>query len=111
MFLIRCYQVAVSPYLGRWCRFTPSCSAYGYRAIEQHGVVRGGWLTLCRLLRCHPFCRGGHDPVPNDEFRTSDSGLRISICRPTFRDVGVNGGRLAAKEHGKAQIYTVKTTA
>ena len=63
-FLIRAYQLTVSPWLGARCRFYPSCSHYALEAIERHGVCRGGWLTVCRLARCHPLCDGGYDPVP-----------------------------------------------
>ena len=65
LLLLRFYQVAVSPHLGRWCRFEPSCSEYARQAIEAHGAARGSWLAACRLARCHPFCKGGHDPVPS----------------------------------------------
>jgi putative membrane protein insertion efficiency factor len=58
------YQRAVSPGLPAACRFQPSCSAYGYEAIERYGALRGGWLALRRLLRCHPFHATGYDPVP-----------------------------------------------
>ena len=63
-FLIRSYQVLISPYLGRHCRFTPSCSSYAMEAIQKHGSLRGGWLAIKRIGRCHPFCEGGYDPVP-----------------------------------------------
>jgi putative membrane protein insertion efficiency factor len=63
-FLIRSYQVLISPYLGRHCRFTPSCSTYAMEAIEKYGSLKGGWLALKRIGRCHPFCEGGYDPVP-----------------------------------------------
>ena len=63
-FLIRSYQVLISPYLGRHCRFTPSCSAYAMEAIEKYGAFKGGWLAIKRIGRCHPFCEGGYDPVP-----------------------------------------------
>ncbi|WP_210396522.1 membrane protein insertion efficiency factor YidD [Motiliproteus sediminis] len=63
--LIRGYQLLVSPFLGNNCRFYPSCSAYVIEAIEVHGVVRGLWLGLRRILRCHPYCDGGIDPVPS----------------------------------------------
>lgn len=63
-FLIRAYQVAISPYLGDHCRFTPSCSAYAMEAIQKHGSLRGSWLAIKRIGRCHPFCDGGYDPVP-----------------------------------------------
>lgn len=65
MVLIRCYQVAVSPWLRPSCRFLPSCSQYAYEAIGRHGAWRGGILGAKRLLRCHPFgAKGGYDPVP-----------------------------------------------
>lgn len=64
LFLIRAYQLTLSPILGQHCRFTPSCSHYAREAIERHGPWRGGWLALRRIARCHPFCDGGHDPVP-----------------------------------------------
>lgn len=61
---IRAYQKLVSPLLPRSCRFTPSCSHYTVTAIERHGVVKGGWLALKRVGRCHPWNPGGYDPVP-----------------------------------------------
>ena len=63
-FLIRSYQVLISPYLGGHCRFTPTCSAYAMEAIDRHGSLKGSWLALKRIGRCHPFCDGGYDPVP-----------------------------------------------
>ncbi|TET51815.1 MAG: membrane protein insertion efficiency factor YidD [Anaerolineales bacterium] len=65
--LIRLYQKAFSPSNPPVCRFTPSCSAYAYEAIERYGVWRGGWLAFTRLLRCQPFSRGGYDPVPEPQ--------------------------------------------
>lgn len=62
--LIGFYRTAISPALPPSCRYTPSCSAYAVEAIELHGAGRGSWLALRRLLRCHPFHAGGHDPVP-----------------------------------------------
>jgi putative membrane protein insertion efficiency factor len=61
---IRLYQRAVSPLLGRNCRFSPSCSSYAIEALGRFGVVRGGILTIRRLGRCHPFGSSGFDPVP-----------------------------------------------
>lgn len=62
--LIRGYQRFISPALPPACRFTPSCSQYALEAVTRYGVVRGGWLAVRRLARCHPFHRGGPDPVP-----------------------------------------------
>ena len=62
--LIRGYQLIVSPWLGPRCRFHPSCSNYALEAIERHGSLRGSWLALRRVGRCHPFHPGGFDPVP-----------------------------------------------
>ncbi len=64
LWLIRGYQLAISPLLGPRCRFYPSCSCYAYTAVERFGVIRGSWLALKRLLRCHPLTPGGYDPVP-----------------------------------------------
>ena len=62
--LIRIYQLTISRVLPPSCRFTPSCSHYGYEAIERYGAIRGGWLAVKRIARCHPFNPGGYDPVP-----------------------------------------------
>lgn len=62
--LIRFYQRAISPYLGNNCRFRPTCSQYACEALETHGFWKGWALATWRLLRCHPFARGGWDPVP-----------------------------------------------
>jgi uncharacterized protein len=63
-FLIRVYQWTVSPLLGPRCRFYPSCSHYALEAVLRFGVVKGGWLGVLRLGRCHPWHPGGFDPVP-----------------------------------------------
>ncbi|MBN1437290.1 MAG: membrane protein insertion efficiency factor YidD [Sedimentisphaerales bacterium] len=63
--LIRFYQLAISPWLPNACRFTPSCSAYAMEALARHGVLRGMGLTLWRIMRCHPWSKGGYDPVPD----------------------------------------------
>lgn len=72
VFLIRLYQWTVSPLLGARCRFYPSCSQYALEAVRRFGVLRGSWLTLARLSRCHPFHAGGFDPVPQE--------TRLRVC-------------------------------
>lgn len=67
--LIDGYRRFIGPFLGSHCRFHPSCSAFALEAIESHGAAHGSWLTIRRLLRCHPFTPGGCDPVPDPERR------------------------------------------
>ena len=62
--LIRLYQVTLSPYLGKSCRYTPTCSNYGIEAIGKYGFFKGGWLTFKRILSCNPWGGSGYDPVP-----------------------------------------------
>jgi putative membrane protein insertion efficiency factor len=61
---VRAYRLLLKPWLGSACRFEPTCSAYALVALQQHGAARGSLLTGWRLLRCHPWCAGGCDPVP-----------------------------------------------
>jgi uncharacterized protein len=63
-FLIKIYQYGISPFLGGNCRFYPTCSEYALEAIEIHGALKGSWLAIKRILRCHPYNEGGCDPVP-----------------------------------------------
>jgi putative membrane protein insertion efficiency factor len=66
--LIKCYQYLISPLLKPSCRYYPSCSQYAESAIKQHGITKGFWMALKRVFRCHPWARGGYDPViPNNE--------------------------------------------
>jgi len=86
IFCVRAYQVVISPHLGHCCRFEPSCSAYCIEAIQKHGVIKGCWLAVRRLLRCRPFGPSGFDPVPpvrgkagndqKDEFNVQCSSYR-----------------------------------
>jgi putative membrane protein insertion efficiency factor len=72
IWLIRAYQFAISPMLGQTCRFYPSCSVYALQAIERHGAIKGSWLAVRRLARCHPWTPGGVDHVP--PLRTAPAG-------------------------------------
>lgn len=63
--LIRIYQKAISPWFPAKCRYYPSCSQYAVEAIDHHGSLKGAWLSIKRILKCHPFSEGGFDPVPN----------------------------------------------
>jgi putative membrane protein insertion efficiency factor len=69
--LIRLYQLTLSPWLGRQCRYEPTCSAYAAEAIERFGVGRGLWLAVRRIGRCHPWGGAGYDPVPTSDGRSS----------------------------------------
>lgn len=62
--LVRLYQYTLGVVLPGACRFTPTCSQYAIEALRRHGPLKGSWLTARRILRCNPYCRGGHDPVP-----------------------------------------------
>lgn len=66
LYVLRAYKWAISPLLPPACRYVPTCSEYAMEAVERFGVFRGGTMALLRLLRCHPFVRGGYDPVPPD---------------------------------------------
>lgn len=62
--LVKLYQWCLSPFIGNHCRFHPSCSSYAIEALNKHGSFKGSYLAVKRLVRCHPWCEGGHDPVP-----------------------------------------------
>jgi len=64
VFLIKVYQYTISPFFPNKCRFVPTCSQYGVEAFQKHGIFKGFWLTLKRILRCHPWGGSGFDPVP-----------------------------------------------
>ncbi|WP_191249789.1 membrane protein insertion efficiency factor YidD [Kordiimonas sediminis] len=68
--LFKLYRFGISPYLGPRCRYQPTCSAYGIEAVRVHGGLKGGWMAITRVLRCHPWGGYGYDPVPTkDEIR------------------------------------------
>jgi putative membrane protein insertion efficiency factor len=82
MLLVKGYRLMLSPWLGSSCRFTPTCSAYALDALENHGAAKGSYLTLRRLSRCHPWCAGGHDPVPQAQSATNT----LSTTSPSIAD-------------------------
>lgn len=65
IFGVRAYQIVISPLLPAACRYYPTCSHYAIEALQKHGAVRGSWLAVKRIARCHPFRPGGYDPVPD----------------------------------------------
>ena len=80
-FALKAYKVTLSPLIGRQCRFTPSCSEYGAKALIDHGPVRGGYLTIRRVCRCNPWGGAGYDPVPQPRDKTPDgSASRTWTC-------------------------------
>src|SRR5207247_7766934 len=82
---IRAYRAALTPFFGPSCRFEPSCSRYAEGCVRQHGALRGGWLGLRRILRCHPFSPGGLDPVP--PARSGPAGDTVSLDRIPFAGI------------------------
>jgi len=64
IYIVKVYQLVLSPFFGQQCRFYPTCSQYAVEALQKHGAVAGSYYTVHRLLRCHPWCDGGHDPIP-----------------------------------------------
>ena len=92
--LVKGYRFVLSPWLGGACRFYPTCSEYSIQALQQHGAASGVYLTLARLARCHPWCNGGGDPVPQQmprwrhtalcEHAAADEGTASAWARKLF---------------------------
>lgn len=80
--LVKGYRLLLSPWLGSSCRFEPTCSAYSLQALQQHGATKGSYLTLYRLVRCHPWCNGGYDPVPSSQPGTGRFSLFTRLVTP-----------------------------
>lgn len=88
--LLRAYKWAISPILPPACRFVPTCSEYAMEAVERYGALRGGWMAFARVLRCHPFTRGGYDPVVttaavSQERSDCEGGVALSALRENSR--------------------------
>lgn len=96
MLLVRGYRLLLKPWLGNACRFEPSCSAYTLDALQQYGAVRGSVLGGWRLLRCHPWCSGGLDPVPENLPRLS-SRLPVASVAGLFTRLGLIADASPAK--------------
>ena len=83
MGLIRFYRTAISPFTPPSCRFTPTCSAYALEAVDRHGALRGSWLALRRIFRCHPWGGSGHDPVPPATEMKTDALRSVDPVEPS----------------------------
>jgi len=81
MAVVRGYRLMLSPWLGNACRFEPTCSRYSLAALEKHGALAGSYLTVHRILRCQPWCDGGHDPVPDNPPRLFSRLISPSLAR------------------------------
>jgi putative membrane protein insertion efficiency factor len=81
--LLKAYRFAISPLYGQVCRYHPTCSAYALEAVQTHGALRGTWLAMRRVARCHPWAAGGFDPVPPAKNRRSSTHLSSSLAAPT----------------------------
>lgn len=101
MALVRGYRFFLSPWLGSACRFEPTCSVYSLQALERHGALGGSYLTLHRLARCHPWCNGGHDPVPER--------LTGLFTRLEARRSGPNSGAAAASHPPSSPLSREET--
>ena len=86
LYLIKGYQLFLSPVLGTCCRFYPSCSRYAEEALQTHGVIRGSWLSLKRVAKCGPFHPGGYDPVPTQK-RKNNQSQKVKACCHSHQNV------------------------
>lgn len=88
--LVRAYRLLLSPWLGNACRFEPTCSVYAIDALERHGAAAGTALAMGRIARCHPWCAGGHDPVPAQPPQPFRALLERSQSRRSSSSSGVS---------------------
>jgi hypothetical protein len=82
IWLLKGYRFAISPLYGQVCRYHPTCSAYALEAVQTHGAIRGTWLAMRRVARCHPWAAGGLDPVPPAKNRRSSTLSSVSTPTP-----------------------------
>ncbi|MCU1301360.1 MAG: yidD [Candidatus Sulfotelmatobacter sp.] len=80
--LLRTYKWAISPLLPAACRYVPTCSEYAMEAVERYGALRGGWMAIGRILRCHPFAGSGYDPVVRAAAEKESFHKRGTVCAP-----------------------------
>jgi putative membrane protein insertion efficiency factor len=83
---LKAYRALISPLYGQVCRYHPSCSAYALGAVQKHGSVRGGWLAVRRVGRCHPWAAGGYDPVPEHVGRAARAAENVPASRDPAGD-------------------------
>ena len=103
---IAAYKKLLSPLLGQRCRFAPTCSTYAAEAIATHGALRGGWLAVRRIARCHPFHPGGHDPVPPARSTSATMDETPRTARPV---AGADDAHLT-RRLGAAPMTAPRTT-
>ena len=102
LWLLRTYKRWISPALPASCRYVPTCSEYAAEAIERYGVFRGGLMAAWRLLRCHPFVKGGYDPVVKPTYRTAHDEWAVKTNRS---DTSVLGDMRTANGEGRTASY------
>ncbi|MCK5824434.1 MAG: membrane protein insertion efficiency factor YidD [Ichthyobacteriaceae bacterium] len=76
IWFVKFYKVALSPYLGSNCRYSPTCSTYTIEALQKHGIIKGGWLSTKRIVSCNPWGGHGHDPVPEAKIKTKKLNIK-----------------------------------
>lgn len=77
IWFVQGWRKFISPLYGDVCKYYPTCSAYGLEALKLHGAIKGGWLTIRRIARCHPWSKGGFDPVPGSDFEAQLNAERV----------------------------------
>lgn len=99
--LVKLWRLVLSPLYGNVCKYYPSCSAYGLEALQVHGALKGSWLIVRRLLRCHPWSHGGYDPVPGTAAAAAWA-IELAALKAGRGDAGVDCGTLDTANRGSA---------